>query len=109
MPKVFPSDLIDTQFEDKEVSDVGMIEAITEENTLFKIFIMKDPDYAMKIMGSWMTLDELDGARTRIYYIYISGMKDTKQFTERKPFESHFRYIHQVYDHNYRENAPINL
>ena len=30
---------------------------------------MKEPDYVMKIMASWMTLDELEGARTRRYLI----------------------------------------
>ena len=35
-------DLIDTKFEDKEVNDVGMIEARTEDNKLFKIFFMKN-------------------------------------------------------------------
>ena len=50
-------DLIDTHFEDKEVGDVGMIEVRTEDNKLFKIFFMKETDYVVKIMASWMTLD----------------------------------------------------
>ena len=37
-PKLFPGDLIDTQFEYKEVSDVGMIEARTENNKFKKYF-----------------------------------------------------------------------
>ena len=57
--KGFPGDLIDNKFEDKEVSDVAVIEKITEYNNLFKIFLMKEPDYVMKIMASWMILDEL--------------------------------------------------
>ena len=36
-----------------------MIEAITEDNKLFKIFCMKELDYLMKIMASWTTRDEL--------------------------------------------------
>ena len=32
-------DPIDDKFEDKEVGDVVMIEAITEDNRLFKIFV----------------------------------------------------------------------
>ena len=31
-----PGDLIDTHFDDKEVGDLGMIMAITEDNTMFK-------------------------------------------------------------------------
>ena len=56
-PKLFPGDLVDTHFEDKEVGDVGMIEARIEDNNLFKTFYMKDPDYVMKIMAIWMTID----------------------------------------------------
>ena len=52
----------------------------TEDNKLFKTFCMKDPDYVMKIMVSWMTLDELEGARTRRYFIARSGKKGSKQF-----------------------------
>ena len=52
-----PGEFIDTHFDFKEVSDVVMIETSTEDNKLFKIFLLKDPDYVMKIMVSWMTLD----------------------------------------------------
>ena len=53
---------------------------------------MKDMDYVMKAMTSWMTLDELEGARTRRDFIDSSGTKETKQFTYRQPFGLHFRY-----------------
>ena len=79
-PKGVPGDLLDTHFEDKEFGDVGIIEARNEDNKLFKVFFMKDPDYVMKIMVSWRTLDELEGETTRRDFIYNSGKKDTKQF-----------------------------
>ena len=85
-PEVLPGDLIDTHFQDKEVSDVGMLEARTQENKSFRIFCMKEPDYVMNIMVSWMTLRELEGAKTRRDFIDSSGMKETKQFTYRQPF-----------------------
>ena len=45
-------ELIDTHFEDKDVGDFGMIEAITEDNNLFKIYIlMGETDYLMNIMA----------------------------------------------------------
>ena len=75
-----------------------MIEARTRYNKPFRIFCMKEPDYVMNIMVSWMTLDELEGAKTRRYFIDRSGTKETKQFTYRQPFGIHFRYRHQVYD-----------
>ena len=55
-----------------------MIDVRTEDNKLFKIFCMKYPDYVMKIVASWITLDELEGARTRRYFIDSSGTKETK-------------------------------
>ena len=77
--------------------------------SLFKIFCMKDLYYVMKIMVSWMTLDELEGARTRRYFIDRSGTKDMKQFKYRKPFGNNFRYIHQVDNHNNWRHALISL
>ena len=79
--KRVPGDLIDTRFRDKEVNGVEMMEARTGYNKLFTIFCMKDPDYTTKIMASWMTLDKLEGAGTRRYFIDSSGTKDTKHFT----------------------------
>ena len=86
-----------------------MIEARTEYKMLFKIFCMKETDYVMKIMASWMTLDKLEGARTGGYFIDISGTKDMKQFTYWQPFWIHFRYKHQVNDHNNCIHALIYL
>ena len=63
----------------------------------------------IKIMASWMTLDELGGTSTRRYFIGSSGMKETKKFIYWQPFGLHFRYRHQVYDHNNRRNALIPL
>ena len=40
-PKGFTDDLVDTHFEGKEASDIGIIEARNEDNKLFKIFCMK--------------------------------------------------------------------
>ena len=108
-PKGVPRDLIDNHFKDKEISDFGMPEARTQDNKLFQILCMKDPDYVMKIMASWMTLDALEGAKTRRDFIDSSGTKDTEQFTCRQPFGIHFRYRNQVDDHNNWRHAPIFL
>ena len=67
-----------------------MIEGRSEDNKLFKMFSMNDLDYVMKILASWMTLDELEGARKRTYFIESSRKKDTKKFTYRQPFGIHF-------------------
>ena len=107
-PKGVPSYLIDTNFENKDVGAVGLIEAKTEDNKLGNLFF-KEPDYVIKLMASWMTLDDLVGARTRRDFIDRFGTKETKQFAYWQPFGVHFRYIHQVHDHNNRRHAPIYL
>ena len=70
---------------------------------------MKDPDYVMKIMASWMKLDEFQGTKTRRYFIDSIGTKDMKQFTYQHPFGLHFRCRHQLDDHNNWIPAPISL
>ena len=86
-----------------------MIEVRTEDNKLFKIFCMKETDYVVKIMASWMTLDQLEGARTIRDFIDSSGTEQTKHFTYHQPFWIHFRYRHQVDDHNNWIHTPISL
>ena len=61
---------------------------------------MKYPNYMINILAIWMTLDELEGERTRRYSIDIIGKKETKQFTYQKIFVLHFSYRHKVDDHN---------
>ena len=56
-----------------------------------------------------MKLDELEGARTIRDFINSSGMKEMNQFTYQQPFGLHFRYIHQVDDHNNWRHVPISL
>ena len=108
-PKGVTGDLIDNQFEDKEVGDVGMVEARDEDNKLYKIFCMKYPDYVMKITASWKTLVQLEGARTRRYFIDISGTKETNQITYMQLSGICFRYRNQVDDQNNRRHAQISL
>ena len=70
---------------------------------------MKYPNYMINILAIWMTLDELEGERTRRYSIDIIGKKETKQFTYQHPFGIHFRYIHQVGNKNNWRHTPIYL
>ena len=50
--EVVPGEIIDANFQDQDFRDVGIIKTITQENKTFRIFSMKDMDYAMKIMSS---------------------------------------------------------
>ena len=49
----------------RDADDVDVLEAMKEEGPEvkpFRIFCFKEPKYLMKIMASWMTLEELEGA-----------------------------------------------
>ena len=53
-----PGYTIDKYFSDKDVTNMDMLESITEEGPEGKalnIFCFKEPEYVMKIMVTWMT------------------------------------------------------
>ena len=86
-----------------------MIETRNKYNMLLKIFCIKEPDCVMKIIASWMTFDDLEGARTRIYFIDSSGTKEMKQFTYRKPFGVNFRYTNRVVNYTNWRHEKFSL
>ena len=69
---------------------MDMLEAITEESPegkAFEIFCFKDPEYIMKNMATWMTLEELDGADTRREYKGRDVESLTGLFKYRQPLQ----------------------
>ena len=58
-PNNVPDDDIDKHFEGKEVGSVDFLEMKTDEGKSFKIHCSKEPDYVMKLVASWMTLNDL--------------------------------------------------
>ena len=44
-----------------------MFEERTQDNKIFQVFYMKELDYVVKIMVSWMTLDELEVEKKRLH------------------------------------------
>ena len=68
-----------------------------------------DPEYVMKIISTWMILEELEGADTRQEYKGRDGQSLARIFKYRQPFSLHFRYRHQVDYHNNRRHAPISI
>ena len=41
------------------------METKTDEGKAFKIHFMKEPNYAMKLMVSWIMLNNLEGAKNK--------------------------------------------
>ena len=111
-PKGIPGDAIDQYFADKDVTYVDMLKAITEEGPegkAFHIFCFKEPECVMKIIATCMTLEELEGADTRREYKgrYVQSL--ARLFKYSQTFGVHFRYRHQVDDHNNKRHAPISI
>ena len=56
-PKGVHGDAIDDHFEDKDLNHCDMLEA-SIDGLPFQVMCMKEPNYLMKIMCKWMTLDD---------------------------------------------------
>ena len=66
---------------------MDMLEAITEEVPEVKAFKRKkEPEYVMKIISTWMTLEDLDRADIRREYKGRDGHYLVRKFKYRKPF-----------------------
>ena len=63
----------------------------------------------MKIMSTWMTIEEFDVTDMRREYKVQDGQYLVRQFKYQQPFMLYFHYPHQVDDHNNRINAIISL
>ena len=98
-----------TAFSDKEVGDVDMLEDSTGGGKIFHILCFKETDYVMNIMALWMTLDELEGGNKKHNYKGRDSEFLVKNFKYWQPFGLHFRYHHQVDNHNNRCHYPILL
>ena len=67
---------------------------------------MNEPNYVMKIMCKWMTLDDFEGGQTWQDYL-VDGVKTTKKFCYKQPFGTHYKFRHQIDDNNNRQNWYI--
>ena len=68
---------------------------------------MKEPDYVMKLMTTYGTLDPKD-KRTRRKF-KRGGVMETKYFMYTEVVANHFLYQHQVDDNINRMYAPISI
>ena len=107
-PKYIDGDGIDKRFEDRNVGTVedhpGMLGGVP-----FKVFVLKEEDYSMKLMATYGARTEVDGGVTQRSITTRSGEKATVTFKYMEPFFNHFKYRHQVDDHNNMRHSPISL
>ena len=88
-----PDDNIDKQFEGKKMGAVDFLNKNTNEGEAFKIHYIKEPDYVIKLMAPWMTLNNLEGANTKRDWKENVVIK-LKQFVYKQHFGAYFRYRH---------------
>jgi hypothetical protein len=69
---------------------------------------MKEPDYVMLMMATYGNLEEVaEGTAKRTHQ--QGGRETTTNFRYTTPFYNHFKYRHQVDDHNAKRHAPISV
>jgi hypothetical protein len=114
-PKLVPGDHIDEYMKSKEVREcdaLNMASATTtpgETSDKWHIFCMKEPDYVMKVMSTHGTLEDLPDKKTRRTFKNASNQSVTKIFPYKEPFGLHYKFRHQVDDHNNRRHQPISI
>ena len=101
-PKYVPGEEIDRRMEGRPVGATDALKGQLEGEP-YNIFVMKEPDYCMKLMSTYGGLTTLpeEPDVTRVE----NGEKKIFKYT--KNFSFHFRYRHMVDDHNnLRHSTP---
>lgn len=75
----------------------------------FHIFAMKEPDYVMKLMSTYVTNELQVNHATKRIYIGSDGNMVTTNFCYPEDVSNHFKFWHVVYDHNAKRHARISL
>ena len=107
-PKYVKGDEIDARFKDSEVGDVGSLAGKLQQER-FVFFCMKEEDYVMKLMAMYGALKRGGDESVTRRSITKNGQKVNVSFKYTEPFLNHFKYRHQVDDHNNLRHSPISL
>ena len=103
-PTLVAGDAIDQHMEKKEVGEVDVISGSLEGNRYY-IWVLKEPDYSMKIMSTWGT-NKVPENQRESKRTWNNG-KETAVFKYTLPFSLHFDIRHIVDDHNnMRHDTP---
>ena len=107
-PKYIDGEGIHQHFQTKEV---GQCDSLPEtlSGKAFSIFCMKKENYTMKLMATYGALVEIDGSKTLRSLTAVNGEKFIKLFNYAESFYNHFKFHHQVHDHNNYWHSPLSL
>lgn len=107
-PVGIAGDDIITHFDDKMASHVDCM--MRERNGVsFHVWWLKEPEYVMIMMSTYGTPKEVDGASTKQTFMNENSELTTKSFKYTEVFANHFKFRHQVDDHNNRSHSPVSL
>ena len=99
-------DSIDAHFASKEVGNVDSAKQL-EDGVYYHVFCMKDPDYVMKLMTTYGTLEPMDKRARRKFK--RGGVMETNGSIYTEVVANNVLYQHQVDDKNNRRHAPISI
>ena len=107
-PKFIDGAAIDSHFDLKEIGTTDSLPG-TLDGINFKVFFVKEEDYVMKLMATYEVLRPIDGGLTQRSVTRRSGIPESVSFVYTEPFINHFKFRHQVDDHNNARHSPISL
>jgi hypothetical protein len=70
---------------------------------------MKEEDYVMKLMATYGALKPIEEGKTQRSVTRRNGQRKNMSFQYTEPFYNHFKFRHQVDDHNNLRQSPIFL
>jgi Transposase IS4 len=106
-PKYIDGDAVIQHFDNKEVGSHDALKG-EREGKSFYIYAMKEPNYVMMMMATYGTMKEEDDGNAKRTYT-VNGVNTTKNFKYTTPFYNHFKFRHQVDDHNAKRHSPISV
>ena len=109
-PKGVAGDEINAHMATKEVGETDARKGVKDGKS-FYVFAMKEPEYTMILLSTFGALTEVDvgGNTSRNYKDPITGNATRKNFKYTQPYNNHYKFRHQVDDHNAKRHAPISI
>lgn len=101
-PKYIKGDEIRQHFDNQQVGDANAL-AGTLNGVPFHLFAMKEPDYVMTLMSTYGTMERIGKETERV------ANRQKVKFQYPEVFHNHFKFRHQVDDHNNRRHSPISF
>ena len=107
-PKCIDGEGINQHFQTKEVGQCDSLPG-TLYVKAFSLFCMKEGNYTIKLLAMYGALVEIDVSKTLRPLTPVNNEKFIKSFNYTEPFHNHFKFCHQVDDHNNSRHFPLSL